>query len=442
MPFSSVDFPVSPRKFPFFYGWAIVGAGTLGILSSIPGQTMGVSVFTEHLMDAVGLTRMQISIAYGAGTVCSGFLLTQGGMFIDRIGVRRMIVLATILLSISLVMVARSGDITNALIRIVGEASRIYIAMAVMFLSFFMLRFWGQGMLALTPRVMIGKWFDRRRGLAIGIAGVFVSFGFGTSPIALNLLIERLGWQGAYYLMAGVIGIGVSLAGWVFYRERPEDCGLLPDGASDTETHAGTPGAEMRTQRDFSLAEVIRSYPFWVFTLGLSSQGIVVTAATFHILSLSESAGITGAQGLAMFFPMSLILVTTNLTAGWLSDKTQLKYFLMVMMVMQSLGTCGLMFLGEFGGRAMFIVGFGMSGGIFGTLIGTAWPRFYGLAHLGAISGLNMSVMVMATSVGPLLFAGSLDWTGSYTTGILICLIVPAIVFFGAFRANNPQKTL
>ena len=43
--------PFPPSRLPFFYGWVILGAGIIGILMSIPGQTMGVSVFTENLLE-------------------------------------------------------------------------------------------------------------------------------------------------------------------------------------------------------------------------------------------------------------------------------------------------------------------------------------------------------------------------------------------------------
>ncbi|MBV63275.1 MAG: hypothetical protein CMP45_02050, partial [Rickettsiales bacterium] len=65
-------FPFSPKKFTFFYGWVIVLAGTLAVVFSIPGQTMGFSVFTDVLIKELGLSRVQLSTAYCLGTVISG----------------------------------------------------------------------------------------------------------------------------------------------------------------------------------------------------------------------------------------------------------------------------------------------------------------------------------------------------------------------------------
>ena len=57
------DVPFAPRRVPFFYGWVVVAAATSGVLFSIPGQTMGVSVFTDSLLEATGLGRLALSNA-------------------------------------------------------------------------------------------------------------------------------------------------------------------------------------------------------------------------------------------------------------------------------------------------------------------------------------------------------------------------------------------
>ena len=71
--------PFDPSRWPFFYGWVIILMGTLGILMSIPGQTIGVSTFTDSLIEMLSINRDQISLAYMIGTVLSSFLLTKAG---------------------------------------------------------------------------------------------------------------------------------------------------------------------------------------------------------------------------------------------------------------------------------------------------------------------------------------------------------------------------
>ncbi|MDD4426030.1 MAG: hypothetical protein PHS40_08900, partial [Mariniphaga sp.] len=71
--------PFNPQKVPFFYGWIILFASIVGVLASAPGQTMGVSTFTDYLIDSIRISRNQISSAYMIGTIGSSFLLTWAG---------------------------------------------------------------------------------------------------------------------------------------------------------------------------------------------------------------------------------------------------------------------------------------------------------------------------------------------------------------------------
>ena len=100
------NFPFSPAKFPVFYGWVILVASVLGVLTSIPGQTIGVSVFTDHLIEATGLSRLQLANAYLVGTLTSGCLLPFGGKLLDKLGARRIVVLAAVGLGVTLCYLA------------------------------------------------------------------------------------------------------------------------------------------------------------------------------------------------------------------------------------------------------------------------------------------------------------------------------------------------
>jgi MFS transporter, OFA family, oxalate/formate antiporter len=95
-------FPFDPAGWPFFYGWAIVAAATLGMLFSIPGQTMGFSVFTDILMSELGLSRVALSTAYCVGTVASGLTLPRLGRLLDRWGERKTAVASSLATSLVL----------------------------------------------------------------------------------------------------------------------------------------------------------------------------------------------------------------------------------------------------------------------------------------------------------------------------------------------------
>jgi len=430
------DIPFAPRNVPFFYGWLILGVGTMGTVSSIPGQTMGVSVFTDYLIEALGLSREGLAMAYMTGTITSSFILPFGGRWIDRLGARAIMVIMTIALGVSLCALGVSDRLLRAATTIFGEGSAVVSAAVIGFLVFLAVRFFGQGMIAMVPRVMIGKWFHRRRGLAAGVSGVIVSAGFALSPKILDVLINHFGWRSACFVLAGALSFGMGTIALIFYRDNPEECGLTPDGIIEDEH-----GEQSRRKvRDFTLAEARKNFAFWVFSLGLGTQGLIITAVTFNLVAIGEEAGIPREEVFNLFLPMPLFSVTSNLIGGWLSDKIKLNKLLLVMMAMQAVGTTALLFFDTTLGFWLTVGGYGISGGLFGCLVTVTWPRFFGIQHLGAISGLNMSIMVFSSAIGPYLFAKVEAMTGSFQGATAGCILLPVAIFVAALFAHNPQE--
>ena len=234
--FFEPNFPFTPSKVPFFYGWIILIFTTLGTVASIPGQTMGVGVFTDYLINNTSLNRMQISLSYMIGTILSSLLILISGSYVDRFGTRIMISFAGIGLGISLILFSQSLVIISYLESKLPEYSSSLISILVMILIFLLLRQFGQGLLAMVSRITIAKWFDRRRGLVSGISGIFVSFGFSGAPLFMNQIIREYGYSRSIWIMAILFGFGMALIGWFFYRDNPEECGLMMDGRKNFQT--------------------------------------------------------------------------------------------------------------------------------------------------------------------------------------------------------------
>lgn len=433
---SHPDKPFAPRNVPFFYGWALIGFSTIGVLASIPGQTIGVGVFTDYLIEALHLSRVQLSTAYALGTITSSFLLPFAGVLLDRVGARRMVVYSALGLGASLAAFSQVDRL--AMVEVLGSAA---LALAVATVGFLLIRFFGQGCLTIVSRVILGKWFNHRRGLATAISTTVIALCFNGSPQVLNELVGMTGWREAYLLLAGVVGVGMTLLGAVFYRDNPEECGLVMDGVKDPAWHEKMAARVAETQRDLTRAEALRTPAFWAFSLALSVQGLLITAISFHVASIGEEMGLSRDQAYAIFLPMAYFSIVTNLIFGWLSDRVRLKWLLFLEMGTMALGVTGLMNLGSASGFNMFIAGFGISQGLFGLFVTIVWPRFFGRAHLGAISGVNTSIMVFASALGPVFFSAMRNVTGSYFEVIALTWAMPiALLVFGLF-ADNPQET-
>ncbi len=427
-PKSIRNFPFNPGKVPFFYGWGVLAFGTLGMVMSSPGQTIGVSVFTDYLIAELALSRTLLSLAYLVGTVGSALLLAKAGALYDYFGGRVLATGAGAILALVLI----GMTLTPALSDLLGGPVMAFLVISI---GFFLLRFSGQGMLTLGSRNMVMEWFDERRGLANAVMGISISFGFSYAPRVFDDLIQGLGWQGAWRAVAGAIAIFALLA-FLFYRDTPEAHGLLPDGplrGRSQKTHA-----EAIAGRPFTLPEARRTYTFWVFALTLMMAGLVLTAYTFHIVSIFDSAGMSREQAVGVFLPAAVVAVIFEFIGSYLSDYIKLKYLAMLQLFGLMILTISIALLRPGAMVTLLILGQGIMQGMFGIVSNVTWPRFFGRPHLGAISGFAMSLTVAGTAVGPYIYSFGRDLTGGYGAAALLCTAVGALLFLGAVKAERP----
>ncbi|MFW6208946.1 MAG: MFS transporter [Spirochaetota bacterium] len=428
--------PFNPAHSPIYYGWIILGIGTLGMLMSIPGQTVGVSVFTDYLIEALGLSRNAISMAYLVGTVGSAFLLSAGGRAFDRYGARKMGVVVTILLSATLVYLSLSAVFTRQINSLLGDRWASIVAFVIIAVGFFMLRFFGQGTLTMTSRNMVMKWFEKRRGFANAVLGIAVSLGFSIAPRILDIFVQSQGWQGAWRFMALILLMFTFIA-YLLFRDNPQAIGLKPDGNTPIRERKAL-HAETSASRDFTLPEARRTYTFWLFNLTLALSALIMTAFTFHVVSIFEEAGLNRTQAVNIFLPASLVAVSSQFLGSWVSDYIPLRFIALVQSVGTVLLGLGILVLSSAAGPLTLIIGLGFAQGMMGITSNITWPRFFGLRHLGAVSGFAMAWTVAGSAVGPYFFSLSLDLTGTYALAALLTLISGTVLAIGAFFVRRP----
>lgn len=432
--FWGVRTPFAPSACPFFYGWVVVFAATLGTIASIPGQTMGFTVFTDVLMEKLGLSRVELSLAYCLGTVASGLTLPWLGRVLDRWGERKMAVASTVATGLILFYLATSASMSHGLGRILPAGLAAFLVIGF---GFYLVRAAAQGVLSMTCRNAIGKWFDHRRGLAMAISSILVSFSFSLSPKWIEWLKDRHGYDGAWMIMGvGTIVIMSPLA-WLLFRDLPEEDGLQMDGGAEPPKHDNP---DMHIEREFTREDAVRDYSFWAFNAAFGFWALFGTAFTFHATSLGEEYGFTRERIINLFVPIAATSVTTNLLFGAINARLRLKWLLLVMNLGCIAAAIGMLNLNQPGGVAAYVIGNGIASGGFVSLSGIVFPRFYGREHLGAIGGLNMSVMVIGSGLGPLLFGACQHFADSYRLILIACAIIPAVLTLLSLWADNPQR--
>ncbi len=430
------NWPFRVNSLPFFYGWVIWLVSTLGIIFSIPGQTMGMAVFTNHFIEALELSRTQLSIAYLLGTLGGAVFLTRAGRFFDHAGARITIVLSSVVLGLCLLFISFIDQVSASLAGFTS-LDRAWFSFPLILLGYFGVRFSGQGVLTSASRNVLLLWFERRRGLVSGARSVFVSLGFSLAAPFLAWLILLFGWRQALMVLALMCGIGFAMMALLFLRNSPQDCGLKIDGIGHDEH-----GSEKTAVPDKTAAEARRDPVFWIYASALALYSLFGTALVFHIESIFEKAGRSSEEAFAYFLPAAVVSVSTNLVSSWLADFQPLKRLLLVKLVTFIIGCWGVLHLQHDWGYYLLIISFGTTSGLWGVLSNLTFVRFFGRLHLGEISGINMTLTVIGSAIGPVMFSLSNDWNQSYDIAIWANIVLVALLLIIAVvtKQVEPHK--
>lgn len=435
------NFPFAPSSSPVFYGWVILVVGTMGVLMSAPGQTSGVSTFTDHLIQVFGISRDQLSTTYLIGTISSSLVLTYVGKLYDKYGARWMGILTSVCLGTILFYMSQSDRIALFLGNLLNlQDAQFYVSVAVLSIGFFLLRLSGQGAMTMISRNMIMKWFVVKRGLTGGISSVFVSLGFSLAPYTFDKIIEHFTWRGAWMLMGGTAIVLFSLIILLFYRDNPEDCDLMPDNMAENPELESS--VKHKAQKQYRLKEARKTYVFWLYAISFAIYALMITGFVFNVVSIFDKIGMNKADALFIFIPASAISTVITLAGGYLSDYLKLKVLLIIYLVGLAAMAISIPYLQNPFFYYLLIAGNGIATGIYSVLISVAWPRFFGREHLGEISGFAMSLMVFFSAVGPLIFSSSLSQFGSYSVAAWACFGACVACLVGALGARNPQERL
>lgn len=425
---------IDPAKSPIFYGYVILLIGTVGIYCSIPGQTIGVSVFTDPVKDALGLSRNQFSNAYMIGTIASSLVIGRAGVWFDTFGARYVAFFAALTLGVTLFLCSWSAKM-SLYVKELLSVDTWMIPFVLMTVLFFLLRFAGQGVLTMASRNVIMIWFDKNRGKVNSFSSVALSFGFSSSPLWINALIEGNGWQNTWKFLA--IGLFIfSVFIFFLYKISPEKHGLLPDGAKSPTKEEEAKKVE---PKQFTLTEAKRKRAFWMYGLTLAFNSFFITGLTFHVVSIFTNEGFLKEDAIAIFLPGSVVAVTVSTIFNFLSDYLPLKLYLYLMLLGGFLASLGFLFLSSPAGIPMLIAGFGILGGFFAVLNAVAWPRFFGRTYLGSITGKIMSFLILASALAPSIFSLCLSTFGSYEMVGYLGLGFLLFLAIGSVKANNPQ---
>lgn len=396
---------------PVFYGWVVLAVGTFGLIMTGPGQTYSVSIFIEHIIEDLSMSRSLVSTLYTIGTLVGSFALPFWGKQIDRKGARAMVVVISVLFGLASVFM---GFVRNALMLGMG---------------FIMVRMLGQGSLGLVSQTMINRWWVQKRGTVMGISGLITALlGMGAYPNLVYRLISVFDWRTAYAILGFSLLLIMAPLGYFFFRNRPEDYQLRPDGIRDDQKimNPGSGVPEFK-EENWTLDEAMKTTAFWKLIIALSIFSMIATGLFFHLVSIFGSNGLSLAVVASVFVPVAFASALANLLSGYLTDRIPIQYLLAFGLFLLA-GTLIMAFLLKTTLTAiLFGVILGATNGISRSVGTVVWPSFFGRKHLGSINGFSIAINHFWAAFGPLPFGFVFDRVGSYRplllTGAAFCLI-------------------
>ncbi len=426
------------NRLPFYYGFVILFISSLGIIASIPGQTMGVSVFTDHFIASLDISRIQLSSAYMVGTLASSFIAPFTGLFYDKKGPRVTTFIATVVLAVFLLYLGFSDRILASLAGTAGNAS--VIALIMMTFGFFGIRMSGQGALTMVSRATLACWFSTHRGITSGVLGIITSFTFSFAPRVLQGMINRFTAGGAFIVMALILLFIFLPLALLLYRKDPASCNLeMEEGL---ENRRKKKRQVIDTGLQLTIGEVKRRPLYWILVGTFGFFSMFNTGFTFHIVSIFSDQGATATEAVSIFLPIAIVSIASSFFSSYASDRIQLTHLFRLYGLSCLLASVSMLIIDSPAGIPLMIVAFGLAGGFFGTLLAVTFPKLYGTKHIGAITGLASSVVVAGSALGPWLFSIIKESTGSYEMTGLMGIVLTVILLAGLFIVPFPPHNL
>ncbi|MDO9477380.1 MAG: MFS transporter [Pseudohongiella sp.] len=399
--------------------WALLGFGFLTVFWGNFGQSFFVAWFGADIQRSLELSAAEYGSAYSLGTLMSAVVVLWAGGLIDRVSLRTYTLLV-------------SAGLASAML-VLSQANNLWILL----LGFSLLRMFGQALLPHTGITSMTRHFDNQRGKAVSVAMSAVPGGEIVLPVLAVALIAAVGWQSTFFWLAIAVPVLlVPLLLWLLSRAQ------MSDAVSQTEQTDQTAASADPMAADFSAgrAEVLRDYRYWLAMPGIIANPFLITGIFIHQNFLADVKDWSLSWLATCFVVYGIVHWISSLVTGALVDRFKGVRLLSVFLLPLLLCMLVAAFVqGQWAALLMMVL-LGVSAGSSPPITGALWPEIYGTRKLGSIRAMNMSVMVLSTSVAPVLFGYFIDSgvtaAGLYGSGALYVFL--ALILMNFSYPSNP----
>jgi MFS family permease len=402
---------VRPR---LYYGWIVLGVAALAMVGTLPGRTQGLGLITEPLLRDLGTSRVMFAQINLVATLIGALFCVGVGRLIDRRGSRIVLTMTALLLGVVVVLMSRAGGVIGILVLIT------------------LTRGLGQSALSVVSLAMVGKWFRVRLTRAMAIYAVVMSVGFMAAFPVVGALVLASGWRTAWAAIGWGLILGLAPLAWLLDRSSPETIGLDVDGGEAIAAPSDIPLAHA------TLGQALGSPAFWVFALASSVYGLVASGIGLFNESILAQRGFAPEVYHTALAVTAITGLAGNFAAGAFADRGSLRHVLVAALMILTAALAGLVHVTTVAHVMAQAVAMGIAGGFVMVVFFSFWGRAYGRVHLGRIQGAAQAMTVVASAIGPLFLALSVDATGSYATAFYALAGVVAVLAAAASVVRIP----
>lgn len=377
-----------------YYGWIVVAACFLVTMVTF-GAGYSFGVFLNPLRETFATTSAAISGAYSLQIFLYTAMAMLAGWSMDRWGARLTTMAGGILIFSGLLLTGR----TTTVWQLYGTYALI-----------------GAGMSTSYAPLMatVSKWFDRRRGLVIGIA----SAGLGVGPLIMapvaSYIISIADWRFAYLLMSLTAALIIPAA--LFMKQKPNDTVTSPPALKATAPAKSTNTSES----DYSVKEAARTRPFWFMCIMFFLVGLGLQMILAHIVAYSQLKGIPAITAAAVLSTVTGASIAGRIVWGLVSDRIGRKKTLAICVFSEGAIIIWLMGASSAWMLFLFAVVFGFGYGGHATQFPALIGDVFGLKHMGANLGAVVFFWGMGGALGSALAGYIFDVTGVYTSAFIL----------------------
>ena len=409
---------------PFYYGWLVLGLSGAGafVATAVAGVVLG--GVQSYILADTDWSRTSIGLASSCGVWMSGFFAPFAGRLADRYGPRWLMPVGVLVVGVSMVLL---GEVHTAwqffIAAVIGRAvSQPFL-------------------IGVVPRTMAVNFFNRRRNIALAFTGIYRPIS-GALIIQLFSVIAVLAdWRMAFRLI-GFFSLFLAIPMVIIMRRRPEDIGLLPDGARApaASASAGRGVRAAATPASWTSREAMRTKAFWMVSMVAFLNVTGSSGLGFSLVPyLHEFAGLTTPQA-AGVLSISTFLALSSLVWGQVAGRFTPRWCIVAAMAVSALATLGLLYVNSLATAYAYGIFWGLFHSSMEVLVYMVLADYFGRDSYGAIAGAMRPFEAGGLGLGQIIGPVAYDLTGSYTILILFSAAAQTSGMILMALARRPER--